>query len=1082
MENHDLLILVDATASMTEYLRSLNTSLPQIISISALTGCFSRIGVIAFRDYDYFGDDLLNWSGWLHQNSDQDSQEPQPDLIEFVKHLKPLGNSDTDEAQKTALARAYELMRPDAKTLIFLYTDAPPHPNVEDTSRLRNTPREQVALNPTSFSNYGISFRDWVSASKILRDGPKQAQVFTILDGNSGGHDTGWYTYLCHITGGACTAMTRNEDPSKLTIDLLLAWMGVEKVSSESSMVTERTTGSLLQYESADDIEEFQSEKDAKSLRFFSHGWNDTCGDNIRATLLTTDILKKQIPKKTTPVLDFAKRWNTDPRYKDLVIRSLKQIINDNVQAMALNPVFGTLWRAVCNDREHEYREELLSAFSRSLEKIADTTQRASMKLWLEESYDFAQEITSHIAEVSEEDKYPCVFLDPTLSFERTATGAEDSPNSTSSLTRADLLEIGRSCNPHILRRMGTILTQMTVVESANDMPEHIASAGNEQVVRIPLAMAAQKYRNTFWKYLFHLIVPGTKLSARPAALVAALSLRMGVKPLAELAAQEVIRFKDKWNDISTPENWNIGCLTLLIDADEAHHRQQTERLCNDGPATNDTRLLNPSDKLFFERLVAFKLLESNLNSKLNAQMPWTPDKSSGPIGPLVKCRQCNFPRSVTIMGKDGSCGRCLGGDSIQPIEAGVSHDHTPTSNSTWVECRVVSCKAQYVVYAVKALNVSPKCHYCRTNSLNPAPTVKCNRCLNCMIWPKEYRPSDFDESEFLCPHCTAGNKPTAEVQVTANQLEAENTLSWLAEDTEKPNKRAFPDTSIFQTISTMGAEGFKSRITLFPNKDTKPSLIYKGKPIHNSLDLITNLENLVAKRKTIKTDCSLCFSSFKAGTLSPACGRTGCHQQICRSCLDGWYGLNTAGSIINTAALACPFCRRHPASNRLAKHGMGIQAVRDLALAVRDKGSLIYAWCRGCHTAKELMERSCARGAPPEVQDWACEECVGEWDRALLANTREGRARAEIEARMNTVKPCPKCETMTMRISGCGHMECSVEGCGAHWCYFCGKQFGYDVIYKHMSEEHGGFFGGEFEDEDEDEWRREGWSEDEDE
>lgn len=109
-------------------------------------------------------------------------------------------------------------------------------------------------------------------------------------------------------------------------------------------------------------------------------------------------------------------------------------------------------------------------------------------------------------------------------------------------------------------------------------------------------------------------------------------------------------------------------------------------------------------------------------------------------------------------------------------------------------------------------------------------------------------------------------------------------------------------------------------------------------------------------------------------------------------------------------------------------------------------------------------MERSCARGAPPELGNWACEECHEGWDRARLDEERRG-AGATVEARMvDTIKPCPKCGTMTLRISGCGHIKCSVEGCGVDWCYFCGKEYGDDEIYKHMSEEHGGFFGGEVE------------------
>jgi len=41
MEVYDLLILTDATASMGSYLSSLNTALPEIIRISALTDCFA---------------------------------------------------------------------------------------------------------------------------------------------------------------------------------------------------------------------------------------------------------------------------------------------------------------------------------------------------------------------------------------------------------------------------------------------------------------------------------------------------------------------------------------------------------------------------------------------------------------------------------------------------------------------------------------------------------------------------------------------------------------------------------------------------------------------------------------------------------------------------------------------------------------------------------------------------------------------------------------------------------------------------------------------------------------------------------
>ena len=57
-ELYDLLILVDATASMSAFIKSVSTILPQVISIS---DCFSRIGLLAYKDY--CDEELLTWSG-----------------------------------------------------------------------------------------------------------------------------------------------------------------------------------------------------------------------------------------------------------------------------------------------------------------------------------------------------------------------------------------------------------------------------------------------------------------------------------------------------------------------------------------------------------------------------------------------------------------------------------------------------------------------------------------------------------------------------------------------------------------------------------------------------------------------------------------------------------------------------------------------------------------------------------------------------------------------------------------------------------------------------------------------------------
>lgn len=124
----------------------------------------------------------------------------------------------------------------------------------------------------------------------------------------------------------------------------------------------------------------------------------------------------------------------------------------------------------------------------------------------------------------------------------------------------------------------------------------------------------------------------------------------------------------------------------------------------------------------------------------------------------------------------------------------------------------------------------------------------------------------------------------------------------------------------------------------------------------------------------------------------------------------------------------------------------MGIHTVRNLANAVRDQATMIYAWCRHCSTAKEWMERNCARGGPLYLKNWACGDCTTQ---------RHG------------IKPCPGCGVMTEKISGCGHLTCPTPSCGVHWCYYCGKGFNVDDIYNHISQARGGLFIGAYEGDD---------------
>ncbi|KAF2399439.1 hypothetical protein EJ06DRAFT_478284 [Trichodelitschia bisporula] len=1040
-EIQDLLIMVDATASMSNYLRALQKSLPQILSISALTGCFSRIGVLAYRDY--CDDNLLEWSGWL--NCDAAPGTAQPNLIAFANNLYADGGGDAPEATKTGLARAYQEMRTEALTILLFYTDAPPHVPA-NSGPYSNHASELRALNTEgSFGGTGHLFADWVSACRTLRYGEKRAKVFCTLAPWMGGSDWGYYAFLSTITGGACFFL-KNENPvtiSEVTIGVLLAWMGVEKAGAEEV----KLSADMSRYISVDDIKNIQNEEDSTASKFFvakSYSRSSqSVGSNTTRIQLAGDVMKKHLPKKSSPLQDFAKRYTTDEAYKKIVATQLRKIIEHDVLAISLNPVFGSLWRAVSNDRTNPDRDELISAFGLAVERIDQGEEKQRMKTWLEQSYDYTAEVLELIELVPVDQRFPCVFLDPTLDFaaapSKDEADEEENDVPITKFRRDELLEIGRSCDYRILRRLGKILTQLTFVNSADQMPAHIASMDDKDVPKIPLALAHSDYKRKFWGILLHVVVPGTMLGPRPATLLAALSLHLGIRPLESAAVQQMLAWRDKWNTLEIPETWNTSCLSLLLDADLAYTKLRDEaRPVAEG---NPKSLLKPSDRKLFEILVSYKLLEMNMLTTLSAKVGWTPDKTPMAIGPLVICKRCKLPRSVTIMGLNQACGLCLvkdwGSEEVRQksLARRVSKDDTEASTAIWVECADRTCRGQYVVYNTEALNVRAKCHYCRNQQ--KAPLLECKKCLNHMIYPDKYRPAGLDVSKFHCVACTVGS-PTSiiDVETTADELTKENGTAWLLMNQNQKIAEPFSKRTLFHVISTAGTADFATLVSLFP--PTSTPLTLNRKPIHNTPALIAELEPWITRRRTQRSTCSLCFTSHRPADLNAACSRRGCSQPICRTCLSSWYGLNKPGSIINPSALTCPFCRRHPAPKTLTAYGMGIHTVGDLRTALGERGEWIHAWCAQCGFARRFAERACARGAPPEVRGWVCEGCVEE-------NARVAREEAE---RLETEKA-----------GGCHHMECF---CGTHWCWFCGDKQDSATIYEHMDRKHGGMFAGE--------------------
>ncbi|KAF2860407.1 hypothetical protein K470DRAFT_217171, partial [Piedraia hortae CBS 480.64] len=691
-------------------------------------------------------------------------------------------------------------------------------------------------------------------------------------------------------------------------------------------------------------------------------------------------------------VMDLAARYNMGETYRQLVVQCLKEIIQNNVEAMRLNAVFGTLWRAVCADRANTERDGLVSLMSSKVECIDNQAKREKMRFWLQTSYDYTGEILEAVAKVSEAERFPCVFLAPEFDSEV-------------KFTRAELLEIGRSCNRAVLARLAQALTCLTFAEKEEDAPR--------DATFLPLALMKPNYGGRFWKLLLHLIVPGTMLAPRPAALLAAVAIKIGIISLLSSAQDEVLAFKGKWNNIHTSETWNVGCLTLLLDAD----------------ANAGNELLHAHDRRLFQLLVDYVLLERNLESEISAEMGWRPSKTLACIGPTVVCRSCKHPRSVTIMAKDGTCGICIDPKSCNcpacTKEGPETRDVGVSSEAVyWFECSVKKCLAQYVVYNIGRLKAKPKCFYCRHNGSPSAPTIQCTRCSSRVIYPDAYRSAMLIESEWICPACKDGNVSTIITRnITLQVLIIENGPDFLISG-DVPST-LFTGVSLYKTLTARGTTDLNIKILpTVSNNEPAPRLVYQGRVIHNAEKLLVTLHNLIRARGSSLPPCSLCFAPSGH---TRTCGRNSCTSLLCASCEQGWYDLNRPGRAINPSALKCPFCRRDPAK---PPH-------RALA-SMKWDAAIVYAWCRSCKRVQEIGERVCGI-TPEDVQNWDCEECA-----------------PHIHGKGETQRQCPGCGIWTEKIAGCDHLRCVVRSCGVHWCWLCRfRAETEDKVYRHLREVH---------------------------
>ena len=412
----DLLLVVDATGSSHPFHDALRSSLPEIIRFSTVAGAFSRIGVLAYRDYTE--QDLLEWSGWcdltvVPRNNEhwtekyaghpRDKRVSHNDLVKFSRFLWNRGGKDHAEAVKTALAMAHSVMREEATTVTFLYADAPPHLARFPTM---NQKAETAALTAGSYGGFGGQFAEWTSACRMLAgEAGKKAVVHCIVP-DEPKMVVQTLGFLSAVTGGVFLEVPgRSEDAvSRATIGVLLAWMGVGEGGGRP-YVRRRYYANLECLEAINSEGQLLgSNKDRISEK---PEWR-MLGQHV-----TTADLYHIVAPRATPIPDFASRYTVNETYRTLVTDQLRAIIEIDPATVTLNPVFTTLFRVLCRDLSNPARDEIVELFSQTAAQVR-FGERRRLKEWLAESYDFSGEVEARIGNVHEKDLFPCVYFDET--------------------------------------------------------------------------------------------------------------------------------------------------------------------------------------------------------------------------------------------------------------------------------------------------------------------------------------------------------------------------------------------------------------------------------------------------------------------------------------------------------------------------------------------------------------------------------------------------------------------------------------------------------------------------------------------
>ncbi|CAF4243655.1 unnamed protein product [Rotaria magnacalcarata] len=919
----------------------------------------SEIGILWYRDYDQPIDKVTDFSGYT---TDMNK------ISTFLADLQPIGGGDTPEATKTALNKVLDMNLVDSNTIVLLYTDAPPH---HPTTQGSSWALEQKNVKET----------DWIQLCKLYQK--TGCKVFSII--NSMHFQTSsFYILLSQYTQGKtfCLTSTDVKTISKATINLFLSLCNAEYQSTGLPGWLNFININVADFDNEDDAqyEDQAYLPSTKSKKLASVNMEAFSAEAIK--FMEVDLRF---------MLD---KFEKDDEYKSVVYQILESLMTpQHILALTHNSILGLLWRLVCKQKQDIRRDQLILTLSQTLNTMglnpALTADTAIVRAWVEESYNAREEIISRIAEITEQ--VPAIVL--TLDKK---------------MTRTELLEITRSCNAEVLRKVMSLLNHLTVVTNKSNLPKNY----------LPLNMNDSE----IFELLPHLLAEGLKFSLRPAALMAMLCVLSKNGILQERAIRFLTGIKGKWLDLASSENNAYAFSKICVKLPE---------------------FFTDEENLFFQKLYVIGGLKLNAATRITIQKPFSPKVNEMHYDTKIQCKTCNIVRSTTLFSDVGTscCALCLPRYNLKYTPEPCAED-----KSHLVECG--TCKCLYAIVQYAKLYTRPKCFYCR-ELLETTPYRRCTACQNKYVHfdSTELVTNNGEENTFICAECkhSTTNQNIIDIQVPISTLIDEN----------KTQIYNYLNINIKDNINIFATEWslfkLKDKIELEPREDAKllpMPLIHNKKPVLNYTLVFDQIQAWIQSGKSEHVTCYICCNDVPRSRIDDTCGNKSCHADACIECLTSWYEAVKPGGIVLISHLSCPFCKQAPNGKILKKYNK--QACTILR---PDKKNDIdehwyYGWCLDCYKVQKAQEKICSgNGDIPELTNFVCDDCAEVRKISKNANS----------------KFCPGINENTKEIcgiaisknGGCNHITCTA--CHSHWCWLCVKTYG-DSIYEHLTEVHGNY------------------------